>query len=136
MLTNCYQNVSTGLGLDLDIGLDIDLDIDKGLDIEKDVCTEPLVQSAKEPIEPPVIQLPLNDKSLYDITQIMIDEYAELYPNVDILSELRKMKGWLIANPTRRKTKRGIARFINSWISKEQDSSKNQFQHQESTRAF
>ena len=136
MLTNCYQNVSTGLGLDLDIGLDIDLDIDQGLDIEKDVCTEPLVQSAKEPIEPPVIQLPLNDKSLYDITQIMIDEYAELYPNVDILSELIKMKGWLIANPTRRKTKRGIARFINSWLSKEQDSSKNQFQHQESTRAF
>lgn len=29
--------------------------------------------------------------------------------------------GWLNANPTRRKTKRGILRFINSLLSREQD---------------
>ena len=31
------------------------------------------------------------------------------------------MKSWLDSNKERRKTKRGIARFINSWLSKEQD---------------
>ena len=51
----------------------------------------------------------------------MIDEWTELYPNVDILQELKKMKGWCNANPTKRKTKRGILRFINGWLSREQD---------------
>ena len=74
--------------------------------------------------EPSVIQLTLNDKSLYDVSKNDFDEYEELYPNVDIMQELRKMKGWLNANPTKRKTKRGIKRFINNWLSREQDKPK------------
>ena len=31
------------------------------------------------------------------------------------------MKGWLNSNPTKRKTRRGIKRFINSWLAREQD---------------
>ena len=41
--------------------------------------------------------------------------------NDGVMQELRKMKSWLDSNKARRKTKRGIARFINSWLSKEQD---------------
>ena len=74
--------------------------------------------------EQSVIQLTLNDKTLYDVSENDFKEYEELYPNVDIMQELRKMKGWLNANPTKRKTKRGIKRFINSWLSREQDKPK------------
>ena len=31
------------------------------------------------------------------------------------------MVGWLDSNPTKRKTKRGINRFINNWLSNAQD---------------
>ena len=31
------------------------------------------------------------------------------------------MKGWLFSNPTKRKTKTGMLRFINGWLTKEQD---------------
>ena len=31
------------------------------------------------------------------------------------------MKGWADANPSRRKTRGGIKRFINAWLAKEQD---------------
>ena len=31
------------------------------------------------------------------------------------------MKGWCDSNPTKRKTRRGIKRFVNAWLSKEQD---------------
>ena len=31
------------------------------------------------------------------------------------------MRGWLDANPSRRKTKSGIKRFIVNWLSKEQN---------------
>jgi len=77
------------------------------------------------PPEPAVIELILNDKSLYPITQSQIDEWKTLYPAVDVMQELRKMKGWLDANPTKRKTKRGILRFVNNWLAKEQDRGKN-----------
>ena len=73
------------------------------------------------PIEPSIITITLNDKSEYPIYQSMIDEWNELYPNVDVLQELRKMKGWSNANPAKRKTKKGIQRFINAWLSREQD---------------
>ncbi len=31
------------------------------------------------------------------------------------------MRGWLLSNKDRRKTRRGISRFITSWLSREQD---------------
>lgn len=73
------------------------------------------------PSEPPVITLPLNDKTEYPITQKDVDEWSELYPAVDIMQELRKMRGWLLDNPTKRKTQKGIRRFAGSWLAREQD---------------
>lgn len=114
MEPKCFQNVSTGLGLD--IALDLDLDKEKDIYVQSDCIThEP------EPTKEAVINLTLNDKSEYPIYQSQIDEWSELYQNVDILKQLKKMKGWLNANPTRRKTKRGILKFVNAWLSREQD---------------
>jgi len=73
------------------------------------------------PTEPAVVNLMLNDKSLYPVTQSQIDHWSELYPAVDVKQELLKMQGWLESNPNRRKTKRGINAFITSWLSREQD---------------
>ena len=47
--------------------------------------------------------------------------WQELYPAVDILQELRKMKGWLLSHPKKRKTRRGIKGFITGWLAREQD---------------
>lgn len=80
-------------------------------------CTEP----EKPPSAPPIITLPLNDKTDYGITQVEVDHWNELYPAVDIMAELRKMKGWCEGNPAKRKTRRGIVRFVNTWLAKEQD---------------
>jgi hypothetical protein len=87
--------------------------------ISKDsaLCSEP----EAPPSEPPLISLPLNDKSFHDVFCEDVDNWKELYPAVDIVQELRKMKGWLNSNPTKRKTRRGINRFINSWLAREQD---------------
>lgn len=67
------------------------------------------------------ITLTLNDKTEHPILQTEVDMWIDLYPAVDVSRELRGMKGWLHANPTKRKTKRGINTFINSWLSKAQD---------------
>lgn len=88
--------------------------------IDNIYCTE-LESSSSMPTEKAAITLTLNDKSEYPLFDKNIAEWKELYPNVDILQELRKMKGWLNSNPTRRKTKKGILKFVNSWLAKEQD---------------
>lgn len=80
-------------------------------------CTEP----EKPTSAPPVITLPLNDNTDYGITQDDVDHWKELYPAVDVMTELRKMKGWCEGNPAKRKTRRGIVRFVNAWLAKEQD---------------
>ena len=89
----------------------------------EDVCTEQ--KTAPVPPAPPVYTLPLNDGSEWELTQEQYNEYVNLYQAVDVMCELRKMRGWLNANPERRKTKRGVNSFVNRWLSKEQDRAKN-----------
>ena len=70
---------------------------------------------------PPVISIPLVGDRVHGVTQARIDFWRGLYPAVDVVQELRKMAGWCDANPTRRKTARGIEAFITNWLSKTQD---------------
>lgn len=79
-------------------------------------CSEPQGTS-----EPPIFTLPLNDGGDYPISKEQCQEWASLYPAVDVAQQLRNMRGWLQANPAKRKTRRGVLRFVNSWLSREQD---------------
>lgn len=83
--------------------------------------TAPAPQYQQTTPAPVVITILLNDKTEYPVRETDVEGWKELYPAVDVMQELRKMKGWADANPTKRKTKAGIKRFINSWLSKEQD---------------
>lgn len=83
-------------------------------------CSEP-EKPASEPPEPPVITLTLNDGSEWPVTTEMVTEWSSLYPAVDVMQQLRNMRGWLLSNPNKRKTGRGIKAFINTWLTKEQD---------------
>ncbi len=81
-----------------------------------DICSE-----QKAAAEPPVITLSLNTGEEYAVTRGDVEGWMELYPAVDVMQCLRNMKGWLMSNPAKRKTARGITRFITTWLQKEQD---------------
>lgn len=57
----------------------------------------------------------------HHVTAKDVQGWAEAFPAVDVLSELRKMTVWLAANPTKGKTATGMPRFIVSWLSRAQD---------------
>ena len=80
-------------------------------------CSE-LVETTSEP---PLITLPLNNGSEWPVTTDMVAEWSSLYPAVDVMQELRNMRGWLLSKPKNRKTPRGIRAFVTTWLSKEQD---------------
>lgn len=73
---------------------------------------------------PPAAVLPLVDGTDFEISVEMVAELSGLYPAVDVAQQLRSMRGWLLANPKNRKTKAGIMRFVNSWLSREQNSAR------------
>ncbi len=77
-------------------------------------------RQASEP-EADVEALFLNDGSEWRPTEALFAEYVRLYPNVDVKQQFNVMRSWCLSNPKKRKTKRGITRFINSWLAREQD---------------
>lgn len=88
---------------------------------EQEDCAELDLQAQGADAPLPVVAIPLNDGSEHPIEQRQVEEWSLTYPNVDVLAELRKMRQWSIANPKKRKTRRGVMSFANSWLSKEQD---------------
>ena len=85
----------------------------------KELSTEPSRDASMQ--EPVFIKLPLNDGTEHLVTEKDLQRYAELYPAVDIKQDLRNMAGWLEANPTKRKTKNGVRRFITNWLARTQN---------------
>lgn len=60
----------------------------------------------------------------YGVTLAQIASWQHAYPGVDVLAEVEKARVWLQANPTRRKTHGGMARFLVSWMNRAQDQPK------------
>lgn len=77
-------------------------------------------RQAPEP-EADVAAISLNDGTEWRPTQALFAEYVRLYPNVDVKQQFNEMRSWSLSNPQKRKTKRGVTRFVNSWLSREQD---------------
>lgn len=95
---------------------DTETNIQLSNDSKGEYCAEPLAADA-----PPVISLPLNDGTFFDVSENDRAKWSQLYPNVDVLQQLRNMVGWCDANPTKRKTRGGVKRFIAAWLAREQD---------------
>jgi len=74
-----------------------------------------------EPASPVAVSFLLNDGKDFEITEAQVREFAELYPAIDVLQQLRAVKAWTISNPKNRKTRSGAMRFVNSWLSRAQN---------------
>jgi hypothetical protein len=88
----------------------------KGNDID---CPD-ISQSGHESAEDQIVclQFPVkgNDSGLWDFKASHKSSLEDSFPDIDIMGEAKKARGWLEANPERRKTARGMPRFLFSWI--------------------
>ena len=131
-------------GAQCNVDIDKDIYIDKDIDKEKDkdkskiksiYCAElsetpqrqqpPKTDKKPETIEvepvPSGYKIILLDKSFYEIPLEKLNFWKESYPAVDVEQEIRNMEAWADANPTRRKTRNGVVRFITNWLKREQN---------------
>lgn len=81
--------------------------------------------ASAEASEPAIGYIPTNkyntEGEQYPVTQSQIDDWQAVYPAVNVLQEVKKAKAWLQANPAKAKTYRGMAKFLNGWMSRQQD---------------
>ena len=73
----------------------------------------------KNSIDKYVYSLPLKDGTEYEVSETYVDELKAAYPGKDLDNEFNRMRAWLISNPSKQKTSRGIKRFINGWLSRQ-----------------
>lgn len=71
------------------------------------------------------ISLLLKDGSSYEVCDEDIAKYQEAYSNLDVVGELKRMSLWCESNISKRKTRKGISRFIVNWLSRQQKEERN-----------
>ena len=86
--------------------------------IEETYCEE----APREPSSPVVLVFDCNGSpNAWPLTQAKVSQYQELYPGLDVLFEAKKARQWCIDNPARRKTARGMTKYLNGWLSRAND---------------
>ena len=84
-------------------------------------CTEP-VETDSVPADS-VMEFPTTGKvKKWGLTQAKIDEWQATFDTLDVLAECRKARQWILDNPAKRKTARGMVPFLGRWLSRSVDS--------------
>jgi hypothetical protein len=92
-------------------------------DKELDSCPETGEPSAVP--QPSLMEFPTDGTpKQWHLTQSLADELAEAFPSLDILAEAREAKLWILGDPGRKKTARGMRKFFTGWVSRSQNSGK------------
>jgi len=96
-------------------------DITSNLEITGQTENKNISPEADKSAPDAVIGLPTVSEGDFPVSQADIDGWAEAFPGVDVRQQLAAMRQWLLANPTRRKTKRGMRKFVVSWLDRRQN---------------
>ena len=90
----------------------------------RDQKPKPVKTSCAAPSQKPKVAalIPACSNQEFAVTEPKQAEYQTTYPGVDVALELLAIRQWCLDNPTRQKTLRGVPRFLNSWLSKAQNS--------------
>jgi hypothetical protein len=90
---------------------------------EKEGCTEP--PAASVPPDPVLLQFPVThrkgESTHWPFTRGNLTDLSSTFPALDVLAESRKALGWVNSNPHRKKTARGMSKFLFGWMSRAQD---------------
>lgn len=68
-----------------------------------------------------VAYIPVIGGGEFGVSKELLAELEIAYPLVDGLATLKQIRAWCVTNPNKRKTSRGVTRFINGWFEKDQN---------------
>ena len=77
------------------------------------------VESVEADASTPVATFPcVGRETTWPLLDSQVQEWAALYPNLDVLDECRKALAWIQANQGHRKTAKGMPRFLVGWLNR------------------
>lgn len=92
--------------------------------------TNTCVETAKPSSTPnaegelPVLVYPCDGRPpTWELVESQLAQWRDLYPSLDVDAECRSALAWVLAEPSRRKTARGMPRFIVGWLGRSQNGS-------------
>jgi hypothetical protein len=68
-----------------------------------------------------VAHIPIVGGQEYGVSKALLRELETAYPAVDGPATLLEIRAWCVTNPMKRKTARGVPRFLNRWFEKVQN---------------
>ena len=88
-----------------------------------DQTDETKKKSCPKSEEPTLLLFPVEGgkAKTWAFTETFAEQLNQAFPHLVIDDEARKALAWCIANPSRRKTPRGMPRFLNQWMATAQD---------------
>jgi hypothetical protein len=89
------------------------------LSLLKDISSEP--QAAPEPVTNAVFPVVGSGSKTWALPQRVYDVLSKAYPTLPLDSEIGKAVAWCETNPTKRKTARGMPKFLNAWMERAQN---------------
>jgi len=57
----------------------------------------------------------------YGVSKVLLAELERAYPDVDGPGTLLEIRAWCVTNPGKRKTAKGVPRFLNGWFDRLQN---------------
>lgn len=95
---------------------------DKGAELDAGAsCTEP-EKSGSVPADS-VMEFPTTGTvQAWHLTTAKLAEWQTTYDTLDVPQECRKARQWILDNPAKRKTARGMAGFLGRWLNRAVDS--------------
>lgn len=116
-LQNVEQNV-----LQNSLASEEEGDILEDFSIPKSSYSELFLHNTEErTTETAVLLFPVIGGPDWPLFQQKLDEWKATFPALDVLAQCRLARQWCIDNPSRRKTARGIGRFLFGWLERAQN---------------
>lgn len=80
-------------------------------------------QGEGDPSDLVVMEFPViaNGEAPWRLLGSKLAEYADTFPHLEVGPELRRARQWLIDNPAKRKTPKGMPKFLFGWLERRQN---------------
>lgn len=85
----------------------------------REVSTTSRTRALQTDNDPIVAVIPLRDGTDYEIPHSQWQHWQSLFPDVNVAAALGAMRAWSESNPTKRKTRRGVGRFVTAWLTRD-----------------
>lgn len=95
----------------------------KGADLDLEGSSTPLAATEPDDASPILLEFPTVGTSggTWRLRRRQVDEWQDAFPALDVTAEMRKALAWVNTHSDRRKTPRGMPKFLFGWLSRSND---------------